>query len=85
MIKPNQNYRLIFVVSSPGGDVQFSFDVNATPNSIELSSLFDTFAQDTQAEGDFSNVDNALMENAMNDSLFGFMNDNYHSEALAWN
>lgn len=59
--------------------------MNATPNSIELSSLFDTFAQDAQGTGDFSNLDNTLMEKTMNDSLFGFMNDTYQSEALSWN
>lgn len=75
---------LIFTASSPEVDVRFSFDMNATLNSRELSSLFDTFAQDVQGMGSLPNIDNNPMENTMNDSLFGFMNDTYHSEQMGW-
>jgi hypothetical protein len=67
--------------------MRFPFDINATPNSVDLSSLFDTFAQDVQMQAmdDFSNIDRSSMNNTMNDSLFGFMNTAYHSEAFGWN
>jgi hypothetical protein len=80
------NHRLTSVVSSPETNLRFPFDINATPNSVDLSSLFDTFAQDvqTQAMGELSNIDTSLMNNTMNDSLFGFMDNTYCSEAFGW-
>lgn len=77
--------RLISLV--PWSESAVLLDINATPHSIDLSSLFDTFASHTQIQATetFSSIDSSLMENTMNDSLFGFMDNNYHSEVFSWN
>ncbi|KAF8847100.1 nitrogen assimilation transcription factor NirA [Acephala macrosclerotiorum] len=67
-------------VTSPEMNGGYYFDINVTPKSIELSSLFDTFSQDMQGFGAAVNVDNVLLDSSLNDSLFGFMDNTYLSD-----
>ncbi|KUJ06692.1 uncharacterized protein LY89DRAFT_403835 [Mollisia scopiformis] len=71
-------------VTSPRTNAGYSYDVNATPNSIELSSLFDTFAQDINSGGSMPNADPRFIDNTLNDSLFGFMDIPYMPDQLGW-
>ncbi|RFU33094.1 hypothetical protein B7463_g3230, partial [Scytalidium lignicola] len=72
-------------ISSPENDATISFDMNATPKSIPLTSLFDTFAHENGSNiGNASNISNALLEDAMNDSIFGFMDNSYIQDSFNW-
>jgi hypothetical protein len=59
--------------------------MNATPKSVALTSLFDTFTYDGHMMGEFSNIDNTILGDTMNDSLFGFMDGDCLPEAFNWN
>jgi hypothetical protein len=59
--------------------------MNATPKSVALTSLFDTFTYDGHMMGEFTNIDNTMLGDTMNDSLFGFMDNNCLPEAFNWN
>ncbi|RQM05805.1 hypothetical protein DH86_00002110 [Scytalidium sp. 3C] len=73
-------------LSSPENDPTISFDMNATPKSIPLTSLFDTFAPETNLNIENTpNFSSTLLEDVMNDSIFGFMDNPYLQEPLNWN
>ncbi|CZR66512.1 related to pathway-specific regulatory protein nit-4 [Phialocephala subalpina] len=71
-------------VTSPQMNAGYDFDINATPKSIELSSLFDTFSQDMQGFGVATNIDTMRLDNNLNDSLFGFMDNTYLPDQFEW-
>lgn len=71
-------------VASPENDGSFCLDMNATPKSIPLTSLFDTFVQEGQPTGAVADIDNSLIENTLHDPLFGLYDDSYLPESFGW-
>ncbi|KAH8817021.1 fungal-specific transcription factor domain-containing protein [Xylogone sp. PMI_703] len=78
-------------ISSPENDATISFDMNTTPKSIPLTSLFDMFVQE-QGQSSHAgntpignNIPNALLDDALNDSIYGFMDNSYIPESFNWN
>jgi hypothetical protein len=80
----NVNLNFCPAGSSPETNAGLSFDMNTTPKLVALTSLFDIFTYDGHMMGEFSDINNMLLEDTMNDSLFGFMDNNCLPEAFNW-